>query len=155
MIWQDVVTAMLPEHILLAGMLLLLGHEIVSGRERGGFLIAVATVAAAAVAACWLSATATRTRRSGPLLDRRGGGGLEDRAAGARTPRLLASRDDFEESRYYVLVLSSLYGACLLVSSDSFATIFLGIELMSLPVYVLVLIASCAPRAPKRRSSTS
>ena len=44
--------------------------------------------------------------------------------------------DDFEETRYYVLVLSSLYGACLIVSSDSFPTLFLGLEIMSLPVYV-------------------
>ena len=148
MIWQDVLTAMLPEHILLAGMLLLLGHEIVSGRERGGFLIAVGTVAAATIAACWLSAT-------GYVNSPFPGHYSTDAAAAASKivllalalPVLLASRDDFEESRYYVLVLSSLYGACLLVSSDSFATLFLGIELMSLPVYVLVLIAFLRPES--------
>jgi len=56
-------------------------------------------------------------------------------------PVVLISRDDFAETRYYVLLLASLYGACLLVSADSLPTLFLGIELMSLPVYALVLLA--------------
>jgi len=56
-------------------------------------------------------------------------------------PVLLISRDDFRDTRFPLLLLSSLYGACLLVSSDSFLTLFLGLELMSLPVYVLVLLA--------------
>jgi NADH-quinone oxidoreductase subunit N len=56
-------------------------------------------------------------------------------------PVVLISRDDFAETRYYVLLLASLYGACLLVSSDSMPTLFLGLELMSLPVYALVLLA--------------
>lgn len=146
--WQDVLTAMLPEHLLLAGILLLLGQEIVSGREQGGFLIAVATVAAATVAACWLSSTGYA---GSPFP----GHYSADPAASASrivllalaVPVLLASRDDFEETRYYTLLLSSLYGACLIVSSDSFATLFLGIELMSLPVYALVLIAFLRPES--------
>jgi NADH-quinone oxidoreductase subunit N len=36
---------------------------------------------------------------------------------------------------------------CLLLSSDSFLTLFLGLELMSLPVYVLVLLAYRRPEA--------
>ncbi len=43
----------------------------------------------------------------------------------------------------------SLYGVCLLLSADSFLILFLGIELMSLPVYVLVLLAF--QRTRKRR----
>jgi NADH-quinone oxidoreductase subunit N len=62
-------------------------------------------------------------------------------------PVLLVSRDDFGGNRYYALLLSSLYGACLLVSSDSFPTMFLGLELMSLPVYVLVLLAFLRPES--------
>jgi NADH-quinone oxidoreductase subunit N len=53
---------------------------------------------------------------------------------------LLISRDDFAETPYYTLVLASLYGACLVISSDSFPTLFLGIEIMSLPVYALVVL---------------
>ena len=55
-------------------------------------------------------------------------------------PVLLISRDDFAETPYYTLLLASLYGACLVISSDSFLTLFLGIEIMSLPVYALVLL---------------
>ena len=55
-------------------------------------------------------------------------------------PVLLISRDDFAETPYYTLVLASLYGACLVISSDSFPTLFLGIEIMSLPVYALVVL---------------
>ncbi|MBP9590732.1 MAG: hypothetical protein KBE42_01615, partial [Steroidobacteraceae bacterium] len=54
MIWRDLLTAMLPEHVLLAGILLLLGREIVTGRERGGFVSAVAVLLGALLAACWL-----------------------------------------------------------------------------------------------------
>jgi len=146
--WHDILTAMLPEHILLAGMLLLLGREIASRRERGGYLIAVAAVVAATLAAVWLAASGYVSApfpghySVGPTTS------LPKAVLLALTlPVLLISRDDFEESRYYVLVLSSLYGACLLVSSDSFATLFLGIELMSLPVYVLVLLGFLRPES--------
>jgi len=56
-------------------------------------------------------------------------------------PVLLMSRGEFEGAEFPVLLLSSLYGVCLLQSSDSFLTLFLGLEIMSLPVYVLVLLA--------------
>ena len=57
-------------------------------------------------------------------------------------PVLLVARDDFRgDARFHILLLSSLYGVCLLLSADSFLTLFLGLELMSLPVYVLVLLA--------------
>ena len=64
-------------------------------------------------------------------------------------PVLLISRDDFAEGPYYPLLLSSLYGFCLLYSSESFLTLFLGLELMSLPVYVLVLLAFGRPESPE------
>ena len=56
-------------------------------------------------------------------------------------PVLLISRDDFADAQFHILVIGSLYGVCLLLSADSFLILFLGIELMSLPVYVLVLLA--------------
>ena len=57
-------------------------------------------------------------------------------------PVLLIARDEFgADAQFHILLLSSLYGVCLLLSADSFLTLFLGIELMSLPVYALVLLA--------------
>ena len=64
-------------------------------------------------------------------------------------PVLLLARDDFPEGPFYPLFLSSLYGFCLLLSSDSFLTLFLGLEIMSLPVYVLVLLAFGRPESPE------
>ena len=65
-----------------------------------------------------------------------------------RVPVLLISRDEFDRARSSTSCsLSSLYGVCLLLSADSFLTLFLGLELMSLPVYVLVLLAFRRPES--------
>ncbi len=136
-------------------MLAILGLEIRSGRPRDGFAFAVLFVAAAAAAALWLYATGfegvpfpghysvvpATTLPKAVLL-------------ALAVPVLLISRDDFAETPYYTLVLASLYGACLVVSSTSFPTLFLAIEIMSLPVYALVLLGLVRRRAPRRRSST-
>jgi hypothetical protein len=42
-------------------------------------------------------------------------------------PVLLLSRDEFAEVRFHVLLLSSLYGVCLMLASDSFHA-FVGLE---------------------------
>jgi len=139
--WQVIVHAMLPEHLLLLGMIAILGLEIVSGRRRDGFMTAVLFVAAATVAALALYT-------SGYVASPFPGHFSVDPSAtlpkavllGLALPVLLISRDDFAETPYYALVLASLYGACLVVSSDSFPTLFLAIEIMSLPVYALVLL---------------
>jgi NADH-quinone oxidoreductase subunit N len=150
MIWRDVLTAMLPEHLLLLGMLLLLGREIAGGDEHGGFGLALASVVAAMLAAVWLwtggyaaepfpghfAADPTTSLPKAVLL-------------AFAVPVLLVSRDDFAEGRYFVLVLASLYGACLVISATSVPTLFLGLEIMSLPVYVLVLLAFLRPEAPE------
>jgi NADH-quinone oxidoreductase subunit N len=56
-------------------------------------------------------------------------------------PVLLLARDDLGDGGpLYPLMLSSLYGLTLMLGADSFLTLFLGLETMSLPVYVLVLL---------------
>ena len=63
-------------------------------------------------------------------------------------PVLLMARDDFaDDGPFYPLLLSSLYGFCLLMSGDSFLTLFLGLEIMSIPVYVMVLLAFRRPES--------
>jgi len=139
--WSLILTSMLPEHLLLLGMLAILGLEIRSGRSRDGFGLAVLFVAAAALAAVWLYATG---RVGAPFPGHFSVGPAESLPKavllGLAVPVLLISRDDFADTPYYTLVLASLYGACLVVSSDSFPTLFLGIEIMSLPVYALVVL---------------
>jgi NADH-quinone oxidoreductase subunit N len=139
---------MLPEHLLLVGMVLILGREIATGRERGGFALGIVAVAAAACAAAWLAAGGyASTPFPGHYSVTAGSSLAKAVLLGLAVPVLLVSRDDFEEARYYVLLMASLYGACLLTSSDSFATLFLGLEIMSLPVYVLVLIGFLRPES--------
>ena len=139
--WQLILTSMLPEHLLLLGMLAILGLEIWSGRPRDGFGLAVLFTAAAALAAFWLYASGYT---GAPFLHHYSVGPVTSLPKAVllalAVPVLLISRDDFAETPYYTLVLASLYGACLIVSSDSFPTLFLGIEIMSLPVYALVLL---------------
>jgi NADH-quinone oxidoreductase subunit N len=139
--WSLILTSMLPEHLLLVGMLAILGLEIRSGRPRDGFAFAVLFVAAAAAAALWLYATGFA---GAPFLHHFSVGPATSLPKAVllalAVPVLLISRDDFAETPYYTLVLASLYGACLVISSDSFPTLFLGIEIMSLPVYALVVL---------------
>jgi NADH-quinone oxidoreductase subunit N len=146
MSWQDVFFAMLPEHLLLAGIVVLIGAEIVTRRARGGLVIALASVAAAAAAATWLNLTGY----AGTPFPGQYSISPADLSAKALVlllaiPVLMLSRDDVSSTRFHVLVLSSLYGVCLMLSADTFLTLFLGIELMGLPVYALVLIAFTRP----------
>ena len=53
--WQDVGLAMLPEHLLLVGIVLLIVLELVSDRPRGALALAVLAVVAATAAAALLA----------------------------------------------------------------------------------------------------
>jgi NADH-quinone oxidoreductase subunit N len=148
--WQHVLLAMLPEHILLVGIVLLIVLELLSDRPRGALGLALLTVAAATAAAALL---AHQGYASAPFA---GHFSVNPATLTAKAivlalvlPTLLLSRDDFSETRFHLLLLSSVYGVCLLLSSDSFLTMFLGLELMSLPVYVLVLLAFQRPESPE------
>jgi len=142
------VIALAPEHLLLAGIVALIVLDIVSGRSRAALPLAITFVGLAAVAAAVLGATGwTGAPFPGQLS-------LTPPAAYAKAivlalgvPILLASREDFGDGPFYPLLLSSLYGVCLLASAESFLTLFLGIELMSIPVYVLVLIGYRRPES--------
>ena len=141
--WPQLLLCMLPENLLLLGIILLIGADIVQARPRGAQMISLLAVLGAAFGAAWLglggyggnpfpghfSVTSQEFLAKAAIL-------------GMAVPVLLISRDDFGDTGpFYPLLLSSLYGFSLLVSSDSFLTLFLGIEIMSLPVYVLVLLA--------------
>ena len=66
---------------------------------------------------------------------------------GLALPVALIARDENPGSRFYMLLLSSLYGVCLMLSADSFLTLFLGLELMSIPVYTLVVVGFHRPES--------
>jgi len=148
MSWQTVATAMLPEHLLLAGICVLVALESAPGRPRGAFAVSMIAVTAAAAAAVWLFAV-------GYVAQPFAGQFSVDPVASLGKAIvlvlamlvLLISRGELAQRAFPVLLLSSLYGVCLLLSSDTFLTLFLGLELMSLPVYVLVLLAFRRPES--------
>jgi NADH-quinone oxidoreductase subunit N len=146
--WTELFTAMAPEHLLLAGIVALVALEIVSERSRGALVVATASAAAAAAAAFWLHSNGIN---ASPFA---GQYSIDPQWSLAKAlvlslavPILLMSRDEFRDGPFYPLLLSSLYGFCLLLSADSFLTLFLGLELMSLPVYTLVLLAFRRPES--------
>ncbi|HWZ72006.1 MAG TPA: NADH-quinone oxidoreductase subunit N [Casimicrobiaceae bacterium] len=149
MSWIDSAIAMLPEHLLLAGIVILIAVEIaVPLRKQVSLLLSLLAVSFAAAAAVWLSS-------NGFAFAAFAGHYSVDPATllakaivlALAVPVLLISRDDAGQGAFPVLLLSSLYGVCLLLSADSFLTLFLGLELMSLPVYALVLLAFRRPQS--------
>jgi NADH-quinone oxidoreductase subunit N len=142
MSWTHLLLAMLPENLLLAGILVLIVLEIAQSRPRGALAVSLLAVVAAAAGAAWLSVAGyVDSPFPGQFT-------LDPATSLAKAivialalPVLLVSRDDFGDGPFYPLLLSSLYGFCLLLSAESFLTLFLGLELMSIPVYVLVLLA--------------
>ena len=143
-----VLTAMLPEHLLLLGIVALLILGITGRGQRAALFVALLAVAAAAVAAASLALGgyaaapfAGQFSVSPPTLM------AKALVLALVLPVLLMSRDDFADGEFPILILSSLYGVCLMQSADSFLTLFLGLEIMSLPVYVLVLLAYRRPQS--------
>lgn len=141
--WTLIITSMLPENLLLLGIILLVLLEIVMTRPRFSQGVTLLAILSAALASAWLGINGYGgaafpghfSVNSAELL-------AKAAVLGLAVPVVLICRDDFPDTGpFYSLLLSSLYGLCLLISSDSFLTLFLGVEIMSLPVYVLVLTA--------------
>ena len=140
--------AMLPEHVLLLGIVLLLGVEIVGKWSRAALVLAVAAVAAAAGVAAAMYANGFvgapfpgQFSVTPPMML------AKAIVLALALPVLLLSRDEFDGGEFPALLLSSLYGVCLLISADSFLIMFLGLELMSLPVYALIVLAYRRPES--------
>jgi NADH-quinone oxidoreductase subunit N len=148
MTWIDFAAAMLPEHLLLAGIIVLLGLEIARGAPRAAYVVSLVAVTLATAAAVWLALgiydyvpfpghfSADLTATSGKAI-----------VLALALLVIVIARDDFVQGAFPILLLSSLYGVCLMLSSDSFLTLFLGLELMSLPVYPLILMAYRRPES--------
>jgi NADH-quinone oxidoreductase subunit N len=148
MIGRDVLLAMLPEHLLLLGMVLLILLAIGARGQRAGLGLAVLCVGAAAVSAVLLSLQGyVAAPFAGQFSVTPATLLAKAMVLALALPVLLMSRDDFADGEFPLLLLSSLYGVCLLQSADSYLTLFMGLELMSLPVYVLVLLAYRRPQS--------
>ena len=149
--WLAVLIALAPENVLLVGIIVLIGVEVFAPRTRGALAISLCTVAAAAGAAALLSGSGfAATPFPGHFSVEPAWSLAKAVVLALAVPVLLLSRDEFSaDGQFHILVLSSLYGFCLLLSADSFLTLFLGLELMALPVYVLVLLAFKRPESPE------
>jgi len=151
---QAVFTAMLPEHLLLLGLVLLVLLEILGRWPRAALNVALGCVALAALSAAVLSYQGfSGAPFPGHFSVDPAGLAVKAMVLALTLPVLLMSREDFASGEFATLVISSLYGVCLVQSSDSFLTLFLGLEILSIPVYTLVLLAyqrpACAEAALK------
>jgi NADH-quinone oxidoreductase subunit N len=145
---HDILLAMLPEHCLLAGIVIVLVRDLARGSSRDAFALTLVTVLLATAAALTLSLAGFAAAPFPEQLSVTPPDLLAKAVILAlAVPVLMLSREDFAECRFHVLLLSSLYGVCLMLSADSFLTLFVGLELMSLPVYVLVVLAYRGPQS--------
>src|SRR5215470_5324080 len=147
--WVDTVIAMLPENFLLAGIVIVVAQEA-AGRiqSKSALLVSLLAVAFASASAAWLSFNGFEfTAFAGHYSVDRSALLAKAVVLALAVPALLVSRDEAGERGFVVLLMSSLYGICLLLSADSFLTLFLGLEIMSLPVYTLVLLAYRRPES--------
>ncbi len=145
---EGLLLAALPEHLLLLGILAILITDLVSNRPRDAFLPALVTVIAAALAAFWLHGVG----HSGAPFPGHFSVDPDAFAAkallfGLAVPVLFLARDERQESRFAMLLLASLYGAGLLLSADSLLMVFFGLELLSLPLYALVVLGFRRPES--------
>ena len=144
----DMLIGLLPEHLLLAGILLLLVLDIAAGRPRHPLALPLVAVGGALAASLWLAAGGyTGAPFPGQLVVDPARALAKAVLLGLALPVLLMARAERADSRFAMLALSSLYGACLMVSAGSLVTFFLGLELLSLPVYALVVAASRRPES--------
>lgn len=143
---------MLPEHVLLVGMVLLIVLAMVRPLQRLALPVAVGVVSASALAAFWLASTGYSAE---PFLGQFVVSPAILMAKGAllalAVPVLLMSQAEFPADRgaseFPILLVSSLYGLSLLPSATSTLVLFLGIEMMSIPVYALIVLAFKRPQA--------
>ncbi|MFO1304675.1 MAG: NADH-quinone oxidoreductase subunit N [Burkholderiales bacterium] len=139
--FREVLVAMAPEHVLLLGIVVLLLVDILSPRATRGFGLALLVVCAAAAIAAGLALSGTTFEPfTGQVRVTPSDFVAKAVVLALAAPIVLLCADDLAQTRFFVLAISSLYGACLMLSADSFLTLFVGFELMSLPLYVMVMI---------------
>jgi NADH-quinone oxidoreductase subunit N len=152
--WDVLLIGLAPEHFLLAGLVLTIALSIAQGDQgRGQAVLSLLCVAGATVSAAVLGLQGySGTPFEGQLSVSPAASLGKAVALALALPVLLMAREDHAGGGpFYPLLLSSLYGLALMLGADSFLTLFLGLELMSMPVYVMVLLG----HAERRRATPS
>ena len=153
---QAILTAMLPEHLLLAGIVLLVVLEIV-GSRRGALARCPSSRCAAAAASRSCCICPATPRRRSPGSSRSGPDAFLAKAIvlALAVPVLLMARDDFaDDGPFYPLLLSSLYGFCLLLSPTASSRCSSASSSCRCRSTCWCCSRSAGRRAPRRRSST-
>jgi NADH-quinone oxidoreductase subunit N len=141
--WSFMIVAMMPEHLLLIGIAVLIALDVLDVGQRYSALVAMVAVLGAALMAALLAIVQFQgSPFPGHISVDQATFTAKAVVLALTLPLLQLSRDEFgDDERFYILLLSSLYGVLLVSSADGFLTMFLGLEIMSMPVYVLVLLA--------------
>lgn len=157
MTWNDLLAAA-PESILvLTACVVLLQDAVATGpaleaerRGSGSAWLALAGICAAAIAA---APAAGETTAFGGMYVRDGITRLADlialgtAAAGVLLADAYVRRMRLPVGEYYSLLLLSTTGAMLMVASRNLIVLFLGLEVLSLPLYILAAIARRSTRS--------
>ncbi len=135
---------MLPEIIIAVMAMTLLIWDLFLGKDKKSW------IAYATIATCLATAFATVQVTTGGALTTFYGYFVMDPFASFTKLLMLAAtvfavilsldymKDEENVGEYYCLILFALLGMMLMVSSNNFVTMYLGLELMALSVYVLV-----------------
>jgi NADH-quinone oxidoreductase subunit N len=137
--------ALAPFIALAAGMLGSLVVGLVPGRTSKvlAILVGVAGAATAGVFALgqWNEPTTSRVVADSLVIDRAALAGIIIASASAITGLAIAARgrgtDDAGHGETASLILASTLGMAILASANDLVTVFLGLELLSIPLYVL------------------
>jgi NADH-quinone oxidoreductase subunit N len=143
---NDLFYGLLPEHLLLLSILLLMVIEIFGlGGRLAGCLSILAMVGGCVVLSQQLGQGYTAAPVPGEVV-------IDQFALRARLVILgcgavygISSLAVFDSVKPWMLICSSLLGALLMSASASFVTLFLGIELLSLPAFALMVFRSTQP----------
>jgi len=144
---------MLPEHLLLVGLVLLIVTSLVRGMRSLAFPLALGVVAAASGAAFWLASAGLNAEPfPGHFVVSPTTLVVKGALLALALPVLLMSRSDFSreglgDTEFPTLLVASLYGLSLLPSAASALVLFLGLEMMSIPVYALIVLAFRRPQS--------
>jgi NADH-quinone oxidoreductase subunit N len=144
---------MLPEHLLLAGLVLLIVASLARGMRSLAFPLALGVIAAASGAAFWLAAAGLNAEPfPGHFVVSPTTLMVKGALLALALPVLLMSRSDFSreglgDTEFPTLLVASLYGLSLLPSAASALVLFLGLEMMSIPVYALIVLAFRRPQS--------
>jgi NADH-quinone oxidoreductase subunit N len=141
----------LPEALLLVGACVLMIADARPGGHRASFLLAQGLLAACALATLWV--LDVQWSVGGSRLFLFGGLFVSDVMSGflklvaylATSVALVYSRQyladrDLLRGEFLSLLLFSLLGMMVMISANSFLTVYLGLELMSLCLYALVAL---------------